>query len=96
MNVRNRVEKLEQMAGSGIQLLTMWVEFVAPSRPEPEIVGARTKDGAHSWKRRPDEAQETFRARVAQEAPRNSLGVALVIAESEEDQPRSALAVAGS
>ena len=76
--IARRLEALEQ-AHPQVQPLLMLVRFISPTGAARELHAVREMRGPSQWERAPDETEREFIGRAEREAPRNPLGVAVLV-----------------
>ena len=77
-NLEKRVSALEQ--ASTATDIVLHIVLVGLGEAGMEIVQIKDSYGNH-WARRPEESEETFKARASSESPRNENKVALLFGE---------------
>ena len=79
-NLEKRIEALEAAAGDADGLTVIILRGIAPGHLDAEIDTLKIPDGLTTWRRRPEETEQTFKDRAIREAPRNEAGVTLLLA----------------
>jgi len=77
--LERRLEALEAVCGALREPRTLLVTFTAPGVPDGELFHLREMSGGLAWSRRDEETERQFLDRAELEAPRNALGVAVLV-----------------
>lgn len=76
-----RLDALEQ-AHPQVGPLSVLVTFSSPTGVERDLRAVREMRGPMLWRRRDDESERQFLGRALREAPRNELGIAVLVEAS--------------